>query len=173
MKKVIFIIILLIFIFLISAWWGYKTDNPYFLKLANTRAFRGIVERLNKELYKRGTVKIKENIINVEVAMKPLAKFKGLSWRKSLGENKGMLFVYGTPNYYTFWMKDMMFPLDIIWIDNNQIIDITKNIPPARRDYAPTYAPALPVNYVLEVNAGYADKHGIKIGDKVEIEIMK
>jgi uncharacterized membrane protein (UPF0127 family) len=172
MKKVIIIFLIIIGI-LVWAWWGYKNNNIYFLKIANTKVFRGAVEKLNKEIYKRGTVKIGKNTIDVEVAITSMAQFKGLSWRKSLEEKGGMLFVFSSPNFYAFWMKDMIFPLDIIWIAGDQIVDISKNLPPARSDFMPTYTPAEPANYVLEVNAGWADRYGIKIGDKVEIKIIE
>lgn len=172
MKKIIIISFVIAGILILS-WWGYKTNNVYFVKFANTRVFRGVVDKLNKEIYKRGVVKIGKNVIEVEVAATPTAQFKGLSWRKSLEENKGMLFVFGSPSFYAFWMKDMMFPIDIIWIAGDEIVDISRNLPPARENFMPTYTPAEPANYVLEVNAGWADRHGIKIGDKVKIEIIK
>jgi uncharacterized membrane protein (UPF0127 family) len=171
MIKKILIILLLILGFLVWAWWGYRTDNVYFLKLASQPILKNIFSEVNSKIYQRGVVQINENKIDVEIAKSAAAKIAGLSWRKSLAEGSGMLFVEGKSNYYSFWMKDMLFPIDIIWIANNQVVDISKNIPVPQGNNLPSYSPDEPANYVLEVNAGYADRHGIKVGDKVKIEV--
>lgn len=105
----------------------------------------------------------------VDVAVTNAEKEKGLGYRKSLGENNGMIFPYDHYEQYTFWMKGMNFPIDIIWIRDNSIVDISKNVPVSTNGYLPTYAPSMPVNKILEVNAGISDKYGIKIGDLVTI----
>ncbi|MCX8009506.1 MAG: DUF192 domain-containing protein, partial [Patescibacteria group bacterium] len=60
---------------------------------------------------------------------------RGLSGRDFLPENKGMLFIFEKPDYYTFWMKEMKFPLDFIWIRGDEIVEITENVKP--EDYQP------------------------------------
>jgi len=98
---------------------------------------------------------------------------QGLSGRESLPEDRGMLFVYTKPGIQHFWMKDMLFPIDIIWINEGKIVAITNDIPIPDQDtpisQLPTYASPQPVSAVLEVNAGYTKKHNIAIGDAVEL----
>lgn len=104
--------------------------------------------------------------ITAEVADTIWKKIKGLGGRESLGENAGMLFPYGSPGFYGFWMRGMKFPIDIIWIGaDKKVADITKNIPP--ESFPKTFAPKNAAQYVLEVPAGFADKRGIKAGDAV------
>lgn len=107
--------------------------------------------------------------IKAEVALSPKDQEKGLSGRNGLKEDEGMLFVFNDPGKYDFWMKDMKFPIDIIWIsEDKKIIDITKNILP--ESYPAVFKPASSARYVLEVNAGFSDTSEIKIGDYAEFE---
>lgn len=93
---------------------------------------------------------------------------QGLSGRKSLDADKGMLFIFSRPAFYTFWMPDMHFSIDIIWIDGSgKIVDITKSVPYDEARARILYRPKEPAQYVLEVNAGFSDKKGIEIGDKI------
>jgi uncharacterized protein len=113
-------------------------------------------------------VNIANTSIEVEVATTTAAVTKGLSGRLSLAADSGMLFVFSKPAVYRFWMPDMHFPLDIIWINNNRVIDITADV---SNDFDPTnpkfYTPGHPAKYVLEVNAGFSQHHGLRIGDRV------
>jgi len=110
---------------------------------------------------------INDTKIFVEVADTVQKQAQGLSGRDSLPENQGMLFVFNQPNYYSFWMKEMKFPLDFVWIDNKQVAEITQNVQP--QDYQPpkTLTPKEKVDMVLEINAGEAEKLNIKVGDKI------
>ena len=104
--------------------------------------------------------------LSVEIADEPYEQARGLSGRDFLGENDGMLFIFSQPGKHGFWMKNMKFPLDIIWIDENlTIVDITKNLSPAT--YPATFAPSSPVKYVLEINTGWSDKNSVRLGDIV------
>lgn len=106
--------------------------------------------------------------IKVEVADTDEKRNRGLGGRKKLGENEGMIFTFEIPEKYSFWMKDMRFPLDIIWIDERkEIIAISENISPDT--YPTSFFPSDPVKYVLEVNASWAKKNRIKIGDSIEL----
>ena len=114
------------------------------------------------------TATINDTILEVEIAEKMIQQQKGLSGRKELEENKGMLFVYEEPHIPSFWMKDMNFPIDIIWInEDNKIIGIEKNVNPDT--YPQTFTPPDPVLSVLEVNAGWSDAYNIEIGDSINI----
>ncbi len=87
-----------------------------------------------------------------------------MSNREKLAENQGMLFVFDQPDYYSFWMKDMQFAIDIIWIDENKkIVDITQNA--ESESYPKTFQPSSPAQYVLEVNSFWTGEHGIVVGD--------
>jgi uncharacterized membrane protein (UPF0127 family) len=84
-----------------------------------------------------------------------------------------MLFIFETADQYSFWMKDMRFPLDLVWLSADcVVVDITKGAPPPEPGQGladlPTYRPAEPAQYVLEINAGEAESAGIRIGDPVE-----
>ncbi len=127
--------------------------------------------RVGQYMQSHGSVVIDDVKIKVEIADDAAEMAQGLSDRKSLGENHGMLFVFDKPGTPAFWMKDMNFPLDIIWIQGDTIVDIAPNLPPLAGDFVSTYSPRVPANYVLEVNAGFAEKHGIKIGDEVDLRI--
>ncbi len=126
-----------------------------------------------QNIIKKGTVALGDTSISVEVSDTFASRQLGLSYRDSLGEGSGMLFVFDSYNIQYFWMKDMKFPLDIIWIKDDTVVDISKNVPiPMSRaslNQLPTYSPKEKVNYVLEVNAGFADKNKVKIGDKVKL----
>ena len=114
------------------------------------------------------SVRIAATEIAVEIATSSAAVQKGLSGRSSLGENRGMLFIFGRPDVYHFWMPDMRFPIDIIWIDNGQVVDADENVSPKFDPLRPIfYTPGHPVRYVLEVNAGFMKRKNIRIGDPV------
>ena len=117
-----------------------------------------------------GFVTINNQVIKVEIADDPQERYQGLSGRESMAENEGMLFVFEEPGIYTFVMREMNFPLDIIWIKDNKIVDISHNLPAPEQGGAVAKAsPISAVNYVLEVNGGFAEKRGVSVGDTVEM----
>lgn len=110
---------------------------------------------------------------NVEIASTTLEQTRGLSFRPSLGANDGMLFLFGSPGTQTFWMKDMNFPLDMIWINGNAVAGFAQDVPaPAPGTplwNLPVYSSPSDVDKVLEVNAGTVAKYNMQIGDAVNI----
>lgn len=103
--------------------------------------------------------------INIEVADNEAEKEQGLMYRESMAEDNGMLFLMGTEEIQTFWMKNTIISLDILYVDSERrIISIHENCTPYSLDHIPSLKPAL---YVVEVNAGYTAKHGIKVGDLI------
>ncbi len=119
------------------------------------------------------TAVINGNTFNLEIADTEGARELGLGGRSSLPQNSGMLFVFDVPNKYEFWMKDMQFPLDMIWLDPNlKIVHIEKNISPSTYPDT-TFKSDEDALYVLEVNAGFADKNNLKVGDAVEVNLKK
>jgi uncharacterized protein len=109
--------------------------------------------------------------VEVEVMLTPAAQEKGLSGHAPLAADQGMLFLFDSPQRYGFWMKDMTFPIDIIWIAGEKVADITVNAAiPVQGQDLPIYSPRVPVDKVLEVPAGFAALHGLRIGSTVEIQ---
>src|SRR3989344_2797930 len=118
-------------------------------------------------------VKIGGEKIRVELADTPKEREQGLSGRAGLKEGEGMLFVFEQPGKYYFWMKDMNFAIDMIWLapssggdQEAEIIYIKKNAEP--ENFLETYCPDANAKYVLEMNAGFADKTNLQLGDRVE-----
>ena len=127
---------------------------------------------INSSSYHSGeinSVKIAGQNIKVDLALTSAEQTQGLSGRLNLNENEGMLFVFTNPGKYPFWMKDMNFPIDIIWLGKNmQVVYIKKNASP--KLYPETYGPGEndgDAKYVLEVMSGFSDKNNLKVGDSV------
>jgi uncharacterized membrane protein (UPF0127 family) len=103
--------------------------------------------------------------INIEFADNDIERANGLMLRTELEENQGMLFIFPTQTFQSFWMKNTILSLDMIFINSDlEIVTIHKNTEP----YATTsYPSSAPAQYVLETIAGYTDKYNVKVGDKV------
>ncbi len=111
-------------------------------------------------------VKIAGQTINVDVATTQGEQEQGLSGRAKLNGNEGMLFVFDHPDHYNFWMKDMNFSIDMIWISADKKVIFIKE--DARPDsYPTTFGPDQDAEYVLEVVSGFASKYNLKVGDNV------
>lgn len=119
------------------------------------------------------TVSIGITKVQVQIADTAEKRSKGLSGYDSLKANEGMLFVFNPKSNPIFWMKGMLIPLDIIWIVDGKIVRIDKNVPiPAPNttdDKLKTYSSGQPIDYVLEVNSGYSDANGVKVGSTVDL----
>ena len=90
-------------------------------------------------------------------------------FRESLGEDRGMLFIFDRPEIYHFWMKNCRISLDMIWLDRDRkIVSLTSNAPPCLGDPCPTYHPDEKALYVIETVAGFAEEHGLRPGMKVK-----
>jgi uncharacterized protein len=96
----------------------------------------------------------------------------GLAKFNKIEDNKGMLFVFDKSDYYSFWMKNMKFPIDIIFIKQNQIVDIFQNVPVQKNNNnLPSYTTGEKADKVLEINSGLTNKYHIKIGDNVKLNL--
>lgn len=115
-------------------------------------------------------ISIESVIIKVEVAKTNNERSLGLSNRESLDENSGMVFIFDKNSKPVFWMKDTKIALDIIWINDNKIVGIDKNVQPEPNkkdsDLKKYPAPSA-VDHVLEVNGGFSDESNIKIGQMI------
>ncbi len=105
-----------------------------------------------------------------EVADTPVLRAKGLSGRRTLKPDEGMLFLFDEHSVQSFWMPNMKFPIDIIWIDENTVVSVGADAQPEPGIPVLRYSPEAPVNRVLEVPAGTAKAHGLKPGDKLDIQ---
>jgi uncharacterized membrane protein (UPF0127 family) len=118
------------------------------------------------------SVKIAGQNVKVDLALTDREQIQGLSGKIGLGENEGMLFIFNSPGKYPFWMKDMNFPIDIIWLSEGmKVVYIKKDARPEL--YPETYGPEPDdgnAKYVLEVVSGFSDKNNLKVGDSVEFE---
>ena len=104
----------------------------------------------------------------VEIADDDVERREGLMYRESLEDNSGMLFLYDSERELSFWMKNTLIPLDMIFINSDyEIVDI-KHATPCRADPCPHYTSKAPAQYVLEVNAGFSEEKGIAEGDKIK-----
>ncbi len=109
----------------------------------------------------------------VDLAVTPAERQQGLSGRETMDQGTGMLFIFEQEQPLTFWMKDMRFPLDILWIDGQcRLIEVAADVPtpPPNAENAEiprAYSPA-PAHYVLELNAGEGARAGLSPGDTVE-----
>ena len=110
-----------------------------------------------------------DNCVSVEVVSKQGDLERGLMYRASLGQDKGMLFDFAQNGVYSFWMKNMHFSLDILWISyDDHIIYIGRDIPACKNDPCPVYSSGQRARYVLELNSGYTATHQWKEGDKLD-----
>lgn len=119
------------------------------------------------------SVTIDGHTFSVTVANSAKDKEVGLSATTSLSENQGMYFPFQPEGYYAFWMKNMKFPIDIIFIHNNHIITIYSRVPAptSASQILPIYKPTEPTDSVLEISSGLADKYNFKVGDSVKTSL--
>jgi len=118
-----------------------------------------------------GHVTIGQRELTIEVARTRAEQALGLGRRDSLSWGHGMLFLYDEPGFPGFWMKDMRFPIDIVWIRDDRIVDISHHVPFEPGGNGPTVRPGQLTNRVLEVSAGYAQVNGWRVGDRVTLEL--
>jgi len=110
--------------------------------------------------------------LDVWLARSPKELSQGLSIVDELKEDQGMLFVFSYLDEHAFWMKDMKFPIDIIWLDSEKkIVSIKANADP--KNFPENYQPTSPALYVLEVTNGFTKKHSLKEGDQLEWSVTE
>lgn len=111
-------------------------------------------------------IEIHQRPLYLEFARTPIEQERGLSGRTAFRSDQGMLFVFAATGTYAFWMKDMKIPLDLIWIQDRKIVGIERNLPPPTPGQEPvTVSPPIPINAVLELATGGADRYQLKVGD--------
>lgn len=111
-----------------------------------------------------------DNCVSVEVVSKDADMERGLMFRTGLDQDKGMLFIFPEDGKYSFWMKNMHFNLDMLWISSDgHIVYIGQNIPACTSDPCPVYTPDQTARYVLEINSGYVVSHHWKLADELKL----
>ncbi len=114
------------------------------------------------------TIELAGQVVRVSIADSGEERMQGLSGRAGLAPDEGMLFIFEKEGKYSFWMKDMRFSIDIVWISNaGEIVDIHEAVPP--ESYPTTFTAREPARYVLELPAGWAKTYNAKIGDGVRL----
>jgi uncharacterized protein len=111
--------------------------------------------------------------LTADLAITDEQKAEGLAVKDFLKENEGMLFIYEQPSNQSFWMKDMKFPIDIIWLDSNgTVVHIEQNLQPCVSVLnCPIYTPDLEAMYVLETVAGFSQRHNIVNGTNIDFSL--
>jgi uncharacterized membrane protein (UPF0127 family) len=116
------------------------------------------------------TVTLKGHRFHVEQADDPGSQQRGLMFRDSMPDDHGMLFNFPDEQVRSFWMKNCRMPLDILYFDANyKMVSMQQRVPACRSDPCPAYPSEGPARYVLELNAGTADKLGVKAGDALTV----
>ncbi len=151
---------ILIFIFIVSM---LSLGSKFFLKNDVSNSDRLI----KKEIV------IKDKSYHLEIADNNASRMKGLMNRETMAENEGMLFVFDYVGIHSFWMKNTLIPLDMIWLDSNgKIVYIHENAQPCSnliQAICQSIIPSKTAKYVIELNAGEVNKLDIKIGDVIKL----
>lgn len=111
-------------------------------------------------------------VIRAEPMVKQLDMMRGMMFRDSLADDRGMLFFHASPGKYPYWMYHVRIPLDIIWMDaNRRIVEISPNTPPCPSELSsecPNFGGHSEAQFVLELSAGNAGRNNLKVGDRIE-----
>ena len=149
------------------------------LDAQNRNFFQGIT--IPNDRYLQARVIVNGFELTADLAITDDQKTKGLAIKDNLKENESMLFVSQEPSRQSFWMKDMKFPIDIIWLDSNgTVVHIEHNLQPCVSILntgssilnCPTYTPDKDSLYVLETIAGFSQKHDVKIGTNIDFYLV-
>lgn len=140
-----------------GVWWKYVHEEK--------QAAQGVVVETNNV---SPTITLNGDRVRIEVVDTPEARVRGLSGRAELEEGTGMLFVFPKPDRYVFWMPNMHFAIDIVWLDATmQVVHVKERATP--ESYPEKFDPGVFASYVLEVPAGYVAQHGVVVGTRAEV----
>jgi hypothetical protein len=113
-------------------------------------------------------------VIYAELAVTDQERQQGLMFREGINPDQGMLFVFEREGIHSFWMKNMKFSIDILWLDRDKrIVHIEKKVPPCLREECPSYSPPVFSKYVLEIKEGYAEEYELELYDRLEFILNK
>jgi uncharacterized protein len=131
------------------------------------------VEPLTQELPITAEVEFRGKKIQLEVAQTPEQQQIGLMNRKSLADDRGMVFIFDPPRPTRFWMKNTLISLDMVFVRNGFVKSIEANVPPCKADPCPTYgSPVTEIDQVIELRGGRAREIGLKAGDRFIVKFL-
>jgi uncharacterized membrane protein (UPF0127 family) len=113
---------------------------------------------------------IEGTTIQLEVAQTPEQQAMGLMFRSELADDRGMLFPFDRPRFTRFWMRNVEIPLDMIFMNGDEVVAIADSVPPCTETPCPTYGPDVPVSQVIELRGGRAAELGLEVGDRITIQ---
>jgi uncharacterized membrane protein (UPF0127 family) len=148
----------------------YRLLLTAFLAIVLTAScYSNVLDQLSNT--KQNTVTVNGMQVHAWVAQSAEQIKRGLAIKDQLAADEGMLFILPENNHYRFWMKDMKFPIDIIWLDKNgRVRYIQPNCPPCPQDgICPLYDPHQSLPYVLEVSPGFAQQHQVRVNETVVV----
>ncbi len=125
--------------------------------------------------FPRGTIKLDEHVLVVQIADTEPRRVRGLMFQEQLPYDQGMIFVFEEPGFYSLWMLNMQFPLDMIWFDSDgKVVYIDKNVPPCKSALetvtcTTNNSAENEAKYILEVTAGFVDEFEITEDSILEI----
>lgn len=130
--------------------------------------------KLESVEFPRGTIKVDDVPLQVQVADTEPRRIRGLMFQDTLPYDQGMIFVFDQPGLYSLWMLNMQFPLDMIWFDQlGNVVHIEKNVPPCKTAIetmtCQSIVPEGNSMYILEVTSGFIDKYNITKDSKLSI----
>jgi len=109
-----------------------------------------------------------------ELAVSDEERAQGLMFREKINEDQAMLFLFEEEDIHSFWMKNMRFAIDILWLDGRKrIVHIENRVPTCANDPCPSYVPAAAASYVLELEAGFVEKHVLRLYDRIEFVLPR
>lgn len=113
-------------------------------------------------------------VLRVEVMVSDQDRQMGLMFRPSLPEDRGMLFLFGEPDFHGIWMKNCKFPIDILWLDETKrVVFLEESVPPCTADPCRVYTPLRKAAYVVELNAGQARREKAAVGAEIRFELPR
>lgn len=116
--------------------------------------------------------RIGETTLDLEVAHTPQEQALGLMFRSSLPPHQGMLFPFNPPRPVSFWMKNCLIPLDMIFLRQGKVVAIALNAPPCPSPPCPFYDSGQPVDQVIEVRGGLTQELGLQVGDQLQVDFL-
>ena len=130
--------------------------------------------KLESVEFPRGTIKLDDQVIEVQIADTQPRRVRGLMFQEQLPYDQGMIFVFDSPGLHSLWMLNMQFPLDMIWFDEQgKIVHIEQDVPPCKSALETVTCtvvnPDAEALYILEVTAGFVNEFGITENSKLEI----
>jgi len=131
-----------------------------------------LISLFNLDSKPQSKICIKERCFYVKLAVTQAEQDRGLMFRRYLSRDEGMLFIFNEESVHPFWMKNVILPLDIIWLNReHEVVFVSKNAQPCINDFCENISPDKNSSYALEFNAGISDEIGIELGNRIMFDI--